>query len=146
MGSGYVDNLARPGGNTTGFTQFEYSLSGKWLELLKEVTPWVTRVAVIRDPTRASQAEQLAARLASMVEASTPTRSPRTSPRSEQGQNPAEHRSCTAWGRRLRVFDSQEWSGTRSVASRRRNSRNENESEQRHSIPRSLSIPSKYPT
>ena len=147
VGSGYVDNLARPGGNTTGFTQFEYSLSGKWLELLKEVTPWVTRVAVIRDPTRASQAEQLAARLASMVEASTPMRSPRTSPRSAiKARTQPNTVSCTSWGRRLRVFDSQEWSGTRSVASRRRNSRNENESEQRHSIPRSLSIPSKYPT
>src|SRR3954469_1148175 len=46
------------------YREFEYSLSGKWLELLKEVAPWVTRVAVIRDPTRASQAEQLAARRA----------------------------------------------------------------------------------
>jgi putative ABC transport system substrate-binding protein len=44
--------LARPGGNATGFTLFEYSLSGKWLELLKEVAPQVSRVAVIRDPTR----------------------------------------------------------------------------------------------
>src|SRR4051812_30761514 len=61
VGSGYVDNLARPGGNTTGFTQFEYSLSGKWLELLKEVAPWVTRVAVIRDPTRGPGVAQFAA-------------------------------------------------------------------------------------
>jgi putative ABC transport system substrate-binding protein len=42
--------LARPGGNATGFTLFEYSLSGKWLELLKQIAPGVTRVAVIRDP------------------------------------------------------------------------------------------------
>src|SRR3954469_4036524 len=82
-----------------------------------------------------------------MVEASTPMRSPRTSPRSAiKARTQLNTVSCTSWGRRPRVFDSQEWSGTRSVASRRRNSRNENESEQRHSIPRSLSIPSKYPT
>jgi putative ABC transport system substrate-binding protein len=52
VGSGYVDSMARPGGNTTGFTQFEYSLSGKWLELLKEIVPGVTRAAVIRDARR----------------------------------------------------------------------------------------------
>jgi putative ABC transport system substrate-binding protein len=44
--------MARPGGNVTGFTQFEYSLAGKWLELLKEIAPRVMRVAVVRDPTR----------------------------------------------------------------------------------------------
>jgi putative tryptophan/tyrosine transport system substrate-binding protein len=49
VGSGFVDSLARPGGNTTGFLLFEYSLSGKWLELLKEVAPNVTRAAVFRD-------------------------------------------------------------------------------------------------
>jgi putative ABC transport system substrate-binding protein len=61
VGSGYVDSLARPGGNTTGFTQFEYSLSGKWLELLKEIVPRVTRVAVIRDATRGPGIAQFAA-------------------------------------------------------------------------------------
>ena len=50
VGAGFVDSLARPGGNATGFTSFEYSLSGKWLELLKEIAPGVTRAAVIRDP------------------------------------------------------------------------------------------------
>jgi putative ABC transport system substrate-binding protein len=50
VGGGLVDSLSRPGGNATGFVQFEYSLSGKWLELLKQVVPGVTRVAVIRDP------------------------------------------------------------------------------------------------
>jgi ABC-type uncharacterized transport system substrate-binding protein len=50
VGAGYVDSLARPGGNATGFTVFEYSLSGKWLELLKEIAPGVTRAAVLRDP------------------------------------------------------------------------------------------------
>jgi putative ABC transport system substrate-binding protein len=49
VGAGFVDSLARPGGNATGIMQFEYSLSGKWLELLKEIAPSVTRVAVLRD-------------------------------------------------------------------------------------------------
>ena len=49
VGSGFVDSLARPGGNTTGFLLYEYSLSGKWLELLKQVAPNVTRAAVFRD-------------------------------------------------------------------------------------------------
>ena len=49
VGAGFVNSLARPGGNATGFMQFEYSLSGKWLELLKEVAPGVTRAAVLRD-------------------------------------------------------------------------------------------------
>jgi putative ABC transport system substrate-binding protein len=50
VGAGFVDSLARPGGNVTGFVSFEYGLSAKWLELLKEIAPRVTRVAVIRDP------------------------------------------------------------------------------------------------
>jgi putative ABC transport system substrate-binding protein len=49
VGAGFVDSLARPGGNATGFVQFEYGLSGKWLELLKEIAPRVTRAAVLRD-------------------------------------------------------------------------------------------------
>jgi putative ABC transport system substrate-binding protein len=49
VGAGFVDSLARPGGNATGFMMFEYNLSGKWLELLKQVAPSVTRAAVIRD-------------------------------------------------------------------------------------------------
>jgi putative ABC transport system substrate-binding protein len=52
VGGGLVESLAHPGGNATGFTQFEYSLSAKWLELLKEIAPSVTQVAVIRDPTQ----------------------------------------------------------------------------------------------
>jgi putative tryptophan/tyrosine transport system substrate-binding protein len=51
VGAGFVDSLAQPGGNATGFLVFEYSLAGKWLELLKEVAPRVMRVAVLRDPT-----------------------------------------------------------------------------------------------
>ena len=50
VGSGFVDSLSQPGGNATGFMSFEYSLSGKWLELLKEIAPGVTRAAVLRDP------------------------------------------------------------------------------------------------
>jgi ABC-type uncharacterized transport system substrate-binding protein len=50
VGAGFVDSLARPGGNITGFLSFEYGLAGKWLELLKQIAPGVTRVAVIRDP------------------------------------------------------------------------------------------------
>ena len=50
VGAGFVDNLARPGGNITGFAPFEYSLGGKWLEVLKEIAPNLTRVAVVRDP------------------------------------------------------------------------------------------------
>jgi putative ABC transport system substrate-binding protein len=49
VGGGYVDSLARPGGNATGFTNFEYSIGGKWLELLKEIAPNVKRVAVLRE-------------------------------------------------------------------------------------------------
>jgi putative ABC transport system substrate-binding protein len=51
VGAGFVDSLARPGGNVTGFTPGEYGMSGKWLELLKEVVPGMTRVAVLRDLT-----------------------------------------------------------------------------------------------
>jgi len=50
VGAGFVEKLARPGGNATGFMIYEYSLSGKWLELLKQIAPSVTRVAVIRNP------------------------------------------------------------------------------------------------
>ncbi len=50
VGAGYAASMARPGGMATGFTQFEYTLSGKWLELLKEIAPQVTRVGVLRDP------------------------------------------------------------------------------------------------
>ena len=61
VGAGFVASMARPGGNVTGFTQFEYEMSGKWLELLKEMEPNVTRAAVIRDTTIAAGAGQLRA-------------------------------------------------------------------------------------
>jgi ABC-type uncharacterized transport system substrate-binding protein len=61
VGAGFVDSLARPGGNATGFLLFEYGLSGKWLELLKQIAPQATRVAVIRDPAIAAGAGQFGA-------------------------------------------------------------------------------------
>src|SRR5262249_34787498 len=54
VGAGYVDTLARPGGNATGFIMFDYSLAGKWLQLLKQIAPNVTRAAVLRDPSCAA--------------------------------------------------------------------------------------------
>src|SRR5438445_11930694 len=61
VGAGLVDSLARPGGNTTGFTAFEYAIGAKWLELLKEVAPRITRAAGLRDPTIAAGIGQFAA-------------------------------------------------------------------------------------
>jgi putative ABC transport system substrate-binding protein len=61
VGSGFVSSLSQPGGNATGFTVYEYSMSGKWLELLKEIAPGVTRVAVLRDPAVASGIGQFGA-------------------------------------------------------------------------------------
>jgi len=61
VGAGFVDSLARPGGNATGFTFYEYGISGKWLELLKEIAPRVTRVAVLRDAASPSGTGQLGA-------------------------------------------------------------------------------------
>jgi putative ABC transport system substrate-binding protein len=61
VGAGFVDSLARPGGNATGFMQFEYSLSGKWLELLKQLVPGVTRAAVLRDAAISSGIGQFGA-------------------------------------------------------------------------------------
>jgi putative tryptophan/tyrosine transport system substrate-binding protein len=61
VGAGFIDSLARPGGNATGFTIFEYNMSGKWLELLKQIAPTVTRAAVLRDPNIVSGIGQFAA-------------------------------------------------------------------------------------
>jgi putative ABC transport system substrate-binding protein len=55
VGAGFVAGLARPGGNTTGFSTFEYDLSGKWLELLKQLAPNVTRVAVLREDRKSTR-------------------------------------------------------------------------------------------
>jgi ABC-type uncharacterized transport system substrate-binding protein len=61
VGAGFVESLARPGGNATGFILFEYGLSGKWIELLKEIAPRVTRAAILRDTTIAAGSGQLGA-------------------------------------------------------------------------------------
>src|SRR5262249_17692053 len=61
VGAGFVETLARPGGNATGFMSVEYSMGAKWLELLKEIAPRVTRVAVLRDATHGSGTSQFAA-------------------------------------------------------------------------------------
>src|SRR5262249_1809167 len=61
VGAGFVDSLARPGGNATGFMSFEFSLSGKWLELLTQIAPNVTRAAILRDPSQGSGTSQFAA-------------------------------------------------------------------------------------
>jgi len=60
VGAGFIASLARPGGSTTGFMQFEYSFSGKWLEMLKQITPSVTRAAVLRNPGDPSDSAQFA--------------------------------------------------------------------------------------
>src|SRR5262249_3375176 len=61
VGAGFVDSLARPSGNTTGFTAFDYGMSAKWLELLKQIAPGITGVAVLRDPTGSGGIGQLGA-------------------------------------------------------------------------------------
>ena len=61
VGAGFVESLVRPGGNVTGFTAYEYAISGKWLELLKEIVPRVTRVAVLRDSAIAAGPGQFGA-------------------------------------------------------------------------------------
>jgi ABC-type uncharacterized transport system substrate-binding protein len=61
VGAGFVDSLARPGGNATGFITFEFGISGKWLELLKQIAPAITRIAVIRDPALSTGVGQFGA-------------------------------------------------------------------------------------
>src|SRR5438552_2460752 len=61
VGAGFVESLARPGGNVTGFMTYEFSLGGKWLELLKQIAPGVTRAAVLRDPTQGGGTSMFAA-------------------------------------------------------------------------------------
>src|SRR5436853_1522721 len=61
VGAGFVESLARPGGNATGFTSFEYGMSGKWLELLKQILPRVSRAGILRDPAISAGIGQFAA-------------------------------------------------------------------------------------
>src|SRR5262249_47300360 len=61
VGAGFIENLARPGGNATGFINLEYGISGKWLELLKQIAPGVTRASVLRDAALTSGTAQFAA-------------------------------------------------------------------------------------
>ena len=91
VGAGFVASPARPGGNATGFTMFEYGQSGKWLELLKEIAPRVTRAAVLRDPTVASGIGQFAA-----VQAVAPSLGVELSPVDVRGASEID-RSVTAF-------------------------------------------------
>jgi len=92
VGSGFVESMARPGGNVTGFTQFEYSLAAKWLELLKELAPRVTRVAVVRDPTRGPGIGQFA-----VIQAMAPTHAVELTPINVNDQAEAQSRRIAAF-------------------------------------------------
>ena len=90
VGAGFVESLARPGGNATGFSVFDYSLSGKWLELLKQIAPGVTRVAVIRDAATPQGLASFAPPISSAVA------QPRGNPgqRARRQRDRARHRGC----------------------------------------------------
>jgi ABC transporter substrate binding protein len=92
VGAGFVDSLARPGGNATGFVSFEYSLSGKWLELLTQIAPNVTRAAVLRDPSQGSGTSQ---------RGDCPSRRERyrVRPRQRSGLGPPIHSTSSGRGR-----------------------------------------------
>src|SRR5215471_960657 len=85
VGAGFVNNLARPDGNATGFMLYEYSLSGKWLELLKQIAPGVTRVAVLRDQTNPAGIAQFGA-----IQALAPSLGVQVSPVNVQNVNDIE--------------------------------------------------------
>jgi putative ABC transport system substrate-binding protein len=90
VGSGFVERLSRPGGNATGFMQFEYNLCGKWLELLKETAPSVTHAAVLRDPTFAEGIGQFA-----VIQAVAPSVGIEVSPIDLREPNQIEHAIAT---------------------------------------------------
>jgi putative ABC transport system substrate-binding protein len=90
MGSGFVQSLSRPGGNATGFMMFEYSLSGKWPELLKEIAPSVTHAAVLRDPTLVAGIGQFA-----VIQAVAPSVGIEVSPIDLREQNQIERAIAT---------------------------------------------------
>ena len=110
VGAGFVASLARPGGNATGFTLFEYGVSGKWLELLKEIAPRVTRVAVLRDPSRSAGIGQFAA-----IQAVAPSLGVELSPIDVRDAGEIE-RAIAAFAR------STEWRPDRDAEPRRRSS------------------------
>ena len=93
VGAGFVESLARPGGNATGFMMFEYGLSGKWLELLKQIAPDVTRVAVLRDPAIPSGIGQFGA-----IQAVAPSLGVEVEPgqRARRRRDRAQHRGFRA--------------------------------------------------
>jgi putative tryptophan/tyrosine transport system substrate-binding protein len=89
VGAGFVETLARPGGNITGFTVFEYGISPKWLELLKQIAPHVTRAAILRDPTVASGIGQLGA-----IQGAAPSFGLELRPMDVRGQRDRARRRC----------------------------------------------------
>jgi putative ABC transport system substrate-binding protein len=93
VGAGLVDSLARPGGNATGFLAYEWSFSGKWLELLKQIAPSVTRAAVLRDTTIGSGASQFA-----VIQALAPSLKVEVSPINVSSPGEIE-RAVAAWAR-----------------------------------------------
>jgi putative ABC transport system substrate-binding protein len=95
VGAGFVASLARPGGNTTGFTLFEYGISGKWLEMLKQIAPRTTRAAVLRDPAIASGIGQFA-----VIQAVAPSFGVELSPIDPRDANEIE-RNITTFARGL---------------------------------------------
>jgi putative ABC transport system substrate-binding protein len=93
VGAGFVDSLARPGGNVTGFMTVEYSIGGKWLELLKQVVPSLTRVAVLRDSTQGSGNSQFA-----VIQGAAPLLRVEVNPVNIRDANEIEH-AVTAFAR-----------------------------------------------
>src|SRR5262245_47075173 len=93
VGAGFVNSLARPGGNATGFLLFEYGMSGKWLELLKQIAPQTTRVGVIRDPTVAAAAGYFG-----IIQAAAPSFGVEVSPINVRDARDIEH-AVTAFAR-----------------------------------------------
>jgi putative ABC transport system substrate-binding protein len=94
VATGFADSLARPGGNITGFMQFEFSLSGKLLELLKQVAPDVTRAAVLRDPTMGTGTSQFA-----VIQAVAPSLRMEVSPVHARGEAGEIERAIAAFAR-----------------------------------------------
>ena len=93
VGSGYVDSLAQPGGNATGFMQFEYGLSGKWLELLKEIAPGLKRAIVLWDPAITAGIGQFA--IIQSVATSTRHRCKAGQPARRRRDRASDHGLCT---------------------------------------------------